>query len=646
MSIFRCLFKGLFFLFLLFIFSSSVFGEISKISFSADRIKWLKTPPFVTGEGRAILQYKDIELRAEYIRFNLDTLDIWAEKKVRLKIGDRVIEGKTLRYNLETESGEVTSVKGKEEFIFYNAEKIYLTSEKIKLLEANITTCNFSPPHYRIRAKEVNIDQEKKVVVIRNCFLYFGKHPVFWVPSIVRHFGKGREIENKMMFPRVGYSSFSGWYIKTGYYFYILPALQSILHLDYRRKKGWAEGIDLSYRKEKKNGKLESYFIKEKDTKEKRWRLKLRYDHLFSKSSSLKLNLDWMSDENFLKNYFPEEDDEISPSFLSLSYKKPDSSFNFLFAPEVNLFKYEESIQLLPQIKFNFCPQKIGKTNFYIGKGLEAVNFKKAGGELIRFDSFFDLSYPFTLFRYINIEPKVGYHIFLYKDREGKEGYRKIPYQELNSSLKIDWKEKDWVYSVKPTLGYCRSMEEKNDFILPFDLEKYEKQTEDIHPSDAIKAGIESSLFYKEDNILKASLNTKYNLSGENKGFSSLEGKFFLNPFISFYIDFHFLYDYPDKEYKLIEGEVSLKNENWHLDAKIEKDIEEKVHEIELRGGFSLDERWKFSFSRDYDVMKDELSEERYSVWRSLHCWAFELSYQIKPEKEYEVGFYIKAFLE
>ena len=633
-------------IFFLIVFPSFAFGEVPKVSFQANYLEWLKNPPLIMGKGGSSLKYKDIQLKADSIRLNLESLDLWAEGKVDLEMKGRRLKGKSLKYNLRTKEGEVISPEGREGSLFYNATQARLSPEVIELSEASFTTCDLSPPHYKIRAKTVKVIVGEEVIA-RNAVFYIGKYPSFWAPIIIRYLNR----ENKIMLPSPGYSDFAGWYLKTGYYFYSSPRLNGTIHLDWREKKGWAEGIDTSYKIRGGEGELRTYFIKEKDTQDERWRLKLTHKHCLSQFTSLKLSLDRVSDEDFLEDYFPEEeeDEEIPPSFLSIEHRKSDYNVEFLLEPEVNPFKYDESIQRLPQITLGFPAQKIKGTGLYLGRGAQAVNFEKGGEGLLRADSFLDLSYPFTVFGHLQVEPKAGYHLFWYKDREGGEGYRRIPYQELSTYFQVEGGNKErYTYSLRPTLAYYHSTEDKNEFIPPFDLEDYEKETEDIHPPNLIKLGIENKLYYKEKALSSGSLSIGYNLTEEKRGFSSLEGKFHLTPPLPFlnYVDLYFLYDYYDEEYKEIANNLDLKGKSWHLNIGVKKDVEEGIDDFVLQGEVNLGKKWKLSGYSCYDLVENEVSEESYSIWRDLHCWAAQLSYKRRPEREYSIMFYIKAFPE
>lgn len=643
-----CIFL-IFFFSLLVILSLPHFARASQISFQAREIEWTVTPPIVRGKGEAHLEYEDIELKAETVKFNLETLDLQAKGNIQFKVGTRTFKGQTLTYNLENQQGKMTPIKGKEDSILYRAEEVRLTPGKIRLSNAHFTTCKLSPPHYRINSKAIVIDLEDKAIIARNCFLYIGKYPIFWAPRIVRYFGEGAEDRNRIMFPQVGYSEFAGWYVRTGYHFYVSSQFQGTFHLDYREKKGWAEGVDSSYTLGEGKGDLRIYFIDEKDTQDKRWRLQLRHEHPLSSRTSLRLSMDRVSDENFLEDYFSEEDGKTPSSFLSLHHKRPGYNVDFLFQPEVNPFNYQESLQLLPKATINFYPSRIGQTQLYLGTGAELVRFKKGGEGLTRIDSFLDISRPFLLSsRFgLQVEPKAGYHFFWYKEGE-KEGYRRIPYQELNTSMELSYGGAEWKHLLEPHLGYYHSTEDKDVFPVPFDLEKYEKETEEIHPSNALKFGIKDSISHKGKNVLFLDVSTRYNLAGEEKGFSSVEGKFRLTPLNSPHqvLGLYFLYDYFQAEYRRLEGTLHLEKKGWNLELGVEKDVEEDIHALTAQVALDLGEGWKISAMGKYDFLEKTFSRKKYSIRVPLHCWGFEFSYQSEPQKEYSILFFIRAFPE
>jgi len=618
--------------------------ETLQAKFQANHLYWAQNPPSLEMSGEAKLIYENTEIRADNIKLNLENFDLVAEGKVDLQIGKNEAKGEKLKYNLKNRSGVIFYPRGREENVFYKAKKAYISPELIELLDASFTTCDLSPPHYQIKSNKIKLYTKKEIIAEKVTF-YVGKIPLFWIPIFVRNFKK----ENKLIFPSIGYSDFAGWYMRSGYFFYASPKFQGTFHLDYREKKGWAEGIDTSYKLKRGEGELRTYFTKETDSKEKRWRLKLRYKHSFSKFASLRISLDRLSDKYFLEDYFPEEeeeDDEIPSSFISLNYRKSDYNINILFEPEINPFA-EGDIERVPQIKLSLPSQKIKGPDLNFKKGAEITNFKKRKDNIIRTESFLELSRSFTILKRLRLGTQAGYHLFWYNSEQEKKGYRRIPYQKLSLSYQIPGGRKEnYTYLLEPYINYYHSTEDKNDFSLPFSLGDYEKKTEDIHPPNLIKLGAKSHLYYKKKSFFSGNLGIGYDLTKKEKKLSSLEGNLHFTPSLPLldYINLYFLYDYYDKEYKKIISNIDLKGKNWHINAGIKRDIDEEENDFILQGGLNIGKKWRISGYNRYDLETKEILEENYSIWRDLHCWAARLSIKVKPEREYWAMFYIKAF--
>ena len=629
-----------------FIITSSSFAfqkETPQIEFQANHLSFTQNPPSLEMSGEAKLTYEDTKIRADNIKLSLENFDLLAEGKVNLQIGKDEVMGEKLRYNLKKRGGVISYPEGREGPVFYKAKKACISPKLIELLDASLTTCDLPSPHYKIKANKIKLYIGDEIIAEKVTF-YVGEIPFFWLPIFVRHLKK----ENRLIFPSIGYSDFAGWYMRSGYYFYASSKFQGTFHLDYREKKGWAEGVDVSYKLRGGEGELRTYFAEETDSKEKRWRLKLRHKHSFSESISLKISLDRLSDKYFLEDYFPgeEKDDEIPPSFISLNYGKSDYNINLLFEPEVNPFN-EGTIELVPKIQLSFPSQKIKGPELSLKKGAETINFRKRKDNIIRTESFLELSRSFTVFKRLSMGTQAGYHLFWYNSEQEKEGYRRIPYQKLSLSFQTHGGRKEnYTYLLEPYTNYYHSTEDKNDFSLPFSLGDYEKKTEDIHPPNLIKLGAKTRLYYKEKFFSSGNLSVGYDLTKKERKLSSLEGNFRFTPPLPLlnYINFYFLYDYYDKEYEKIISNIDLKGRNWHINAGIKRDIDEGENDFILQGGLNIGKKWRVSGYNSYDLETKEILEEKYSIWRDLHCWAAQLSIKVKPEREYWAMFYIKAF--
>ena len=610
-----------------------------QVNLQADYISWSEDLSIVIGKGKVKLEYKDVQIETENVRIDLHTSELLAWDKVSFKLKTRRVEGENLRYNLEKEEGTIQHPSGKEGLFFYRAEEAFFSSEIIELRKAYFTSCELSLPHYKIRAGRISIRLDDEIVM-SNVTFSLGDIPVFWLPFFVQYL---RE-ENRFILPSLSYNDFAGWSIQTGYYFYASPSFQAKLHLDYREEKGWAEGIDISYRFKGAKGKLNTYFIKEKDTQEERWLASLEHQQSFSDSTSLKLRLNRLSDKDFLKDYFARE---YQTAYLYLAHRGPGYNASILAQPAVNPVFERGSVERLPQFKLNFDYQRINESYFYNAEAIEITNFKKDDKSILRADGFLDISSPWTDFGYFKLRPRIGYHHFNYwYEREGEKlsGYRSIPYQELNLFSEITVKSENYTHIGRLSLDYYHSSEVKDDFELPFSLGDYRKVTNAIHPENLIKLNLKNYLYSGKLRLLSGEVKANYDLTKEK--FSPVEVKFHLTPPLPYteYLDLHFVYDPYRKEYKEIKSSLGLKGNQWNLRVGMKRYPQEDLTDVTAQGGFSVGEKWRVSAYLRYDWEKKNTEEEVYSLWRDLHCWTLRLFLKNKPEKEYWIALHIKAF--
>jgi len=612
------------------------FSEVPHLNLQADHLRWVKSPPSLIGWGNAVLEYKDMQIKAENIELNLESLDVVAEGNVDLKMKMRQVKASSLRYNLGSEEGVIFSPEGSEGSLFYRAEKVYLYPELIELKDASFTSCDLSHPHYNVKARQVKIYLEEEIIM-RNVTFYLGNIPLYWTPFVIRRLKE----ENRILLPGIGYSQFAGWYLKTGYYLYASSDFQTTFHLDYMQKRGWADGLDVSYRLKNGRGSMQTYRIREKDTSELRWRAKLQHYQALSKSTTLRLRLDRLSDEEFSKDYFGEE---YQTSFIALDKRGSNYSAHLLVEAKLNPFP-EGFVERLPQISLYFLPRKIGKTPLYLRETAEVTNFRREKEEFLRADLASDLSYPFTAFRYFRVRPRLGYHFFSYQ-WAGNGKTRGIPYQELELSTRIETRLGNLTYKFRPILNYYHSSRGEDNEGYPSWVREIIEKKENQYPEDLIKIRLENSL--RHDKYGGATGNISFQYYPKEEKFSPLEGRFRFTPHLSYlsYIDLYLLYHPYQKEYKVMQGGVGLKNKNWNLGLGVTKDIEEGRFDFVAQGRLTLGDKWRFSGYYRYDLENEEIQEERYSLWRDLHCLATQLSVKIYPEREYWIMFYIKAFPE
>ena len=182
-KVFSCLSPGIMLIIIFLVLPCFAFSEAPHVNLQADHLHWVKSPPSLIGWGNAALEYKDMQIKAENIELNLESLDVVAEGNVDLKMKMRQVKASSLRYNLGSEEGVIFSPEGSEGSLFYRAEKAYLYPELIELKDASFTSCDLSHPHYNVKARQVKIYLEEEIIM-RNVTFYLGNIPLYWTPFV------------------------------------------------------------------------------------------------------------------------------------------------------------------------------------------------------------------------------------------------------------------------------------------------------------------------------------------------------------------------------------------------------------------------------------------------------------------------------
>ncbi|MBV6493294.1 MAG: LPS-assembly protein LptD [Turneriella sp.] len=190
--------------------------------------------------GGIIVRSGDVILRAETIKMNTKTGEIFGEGRVSFESGTTRLQGEKFYYDNNHGAGVVYSSKAV-------ADPFYISGSTIKQVEPNryiardafFTSCNEKYPHYYFKAKKLWLYKNNEIAAISAVY-YVGHTPIFYWPlilksdigtGIITQYGnnltKGNFFQNTWRFsnpleedsawqPRSGKIMFD-WYEKTGY---------------------------------------------------------------------------------------------------------------------------------------------------------------------------------------------------------------------------------------------------------------------------------------------------------------------------------------------------------------------------------------------------------------------------------------------
>ena len=408
--------------------------------------------------GDVSVRYENIELKADYMEYNLDTRTVYASGikdtsgvlrgKPVLKEGSQSYTMESVFYNFESKKARITNMITQESEGFLHGTNIKkLADNSINISKGKYTTCDLDHPHFYLRMTKARmVTQPKRVTVFGPAYLILEDVPVpFALP-----FGfvpEKPERSGGLLIPSFQEEAARGFGLKgLGYYFVIgehfdvsitgdifsLGSWNAMLTARYRKRYKFNGDFGINYSSNITGERGSTDFFQSKD-------FSIRWSH--SQDSKSMPGASFRASVNFstpLNNRFNSEDVQTSlqnQASSSISYSKTFAGTPFSFS--MNLMHSQNSLDssyalTVPNFTFTMNriypfkrAERVGKERFYESLSLNynttfdnKVNFKaKDFGQpnfLSKFKSGmkhnFTIGLPtFTLLRYLNFSPGVSY---------------------------------------------------------------------------------------------------------------------------------------------------------------------------------------------------------------------------------------------
>ncbi len=271
----------------------------------------------------ARIRYRDFTLEADRLIVDPRLKEVQAYGNVILRSPRAEVTAESMWYNFDKQEGAAFKVGGHHADLYFKAAKEEdeipsfqrLSEEEALFRDASFTTCDFSIPHYHIRAREVILYLDDRVFA-RGAVLYIWGIPIFYFPAYSRSL-----YEHTPWSFTFGHSSRLGGYVRVGYdYWHSLyePSLEQEeemqrrsrghlgMKLDYFGRRGVGYGAVYKYEfgYGKHRGLFDLYGIKDRgrDLEEYeeedpyRWLARVQHRSVLSRYLTLLLNVDEVHD--------------------------------------------------------------------------------------------------------------------------------------------------------------------------------------------------------------------------------------------------------------------------------------------------------------------------------------------------------------
>ncbi len=663
---------------------------------NGDKVEYFHEKKEVIGTGNISITYKDVVLTCNKVTVYLDTREAIAEGNVKITQEGAYFTGDKINYNFDTRKGKV--ING-----YLNAKPFYGKAQEVDkiankdefgLERGYVTTCDLEKPHYRIQSRQVKVYLNDKVVA-KHILVFVGNTPILYFPYYVQPLKEKKS--HITVIP--GESKEWGYYALTAYRFYLNDDNRGDILLDYRSKKGLGEGINYYYNtKEVGNGAAKFYFTHENDelayqrtgeTRSRyRWQERHRWDTGEDKDTVAVIEFNKLSDKDVIKDYFYNEFEELGnapDNYISFITQKRDFSMELLMRKRFD--KFYTVVERLPEYSINIPNYRLMKdlpvyyaalaSGVYLNKTFDnTVNYPgQKDLNVIRFDAYNQLSYAARLFRSLSLTPYGAVRETYYsRNKWGDTNeIRTIFSGGLDASTKfyriydvetnflgldihrlrhVITPSANYYYTHQPTISIDNlnqfddidAIDTRNGVLLALENRLQTKRLE----GGQMKSVDLATLIVSTDYMFRLEKN---NLNLKSNKFKSVDFQLELIPYSWAYILSKVTVN---TKKSIIETAsidlVATGGEKWSLAVSYRyEDVETGQSSlVTLDGLYKINDKWKVRAYERFSSEKGNLEEQEYTIYRDLHCWIAELTYNVKDMANQTLWliFRLKAFPE
>lgn len=223
------------------------------VSVQADGFSFWDGTRLFVASGNVVVRWADAVISADTVRYDDETGIIVFEGRVVYVEGDQELAGARLQVNFHTgeavmdDLDAVMHAQGVDGPMFVRGQRVESSPGLVRIQGGRLTTCaceDNRPPAYHFAAREIEIYPGERLVVRGVTFHEHGV-PLLYLPYMTLSLKEG---SNHFDFPQIGYSTRTGWFVKTTYNYVLESGLYGAILLDYFQYLGFGAGVRHTYR--------------------------------------------------------------------------------------------------------------------------------------------------------------------------------------------------------------------------------------------------------------------------------------------------------------------------------------------------------------------------------------------------------------
>jgi lipopolysaccharide assembly outer membrane protein LptD (OstA) len=383
-------------------------------------------------ENNVQIHYGEYSIFSDYAEYNPDTRDVLLNGNIRIYTPDQVLTGQRALFNLESKQMRALEFSGSEYPFFFRAFNFRAVSPKeFRVRDGSLTTHDSSQPDFHVRPRSIRF-YPGDCVVMTNTTLYVGQTPVLWFPFLYADLNRS----GFQFLP--GYDSRWGAYLLLSYAFPVTEGIDAIVRLEERTEFGPSVGLDLDmkYGPAGRNfGKLRSDYVFETTDVQtveapgepaetrttNRYRVSFQQRLFLTDDIYGTADVNWISDVDFLEDFYPQDYRTDPQPDTSLSLTKWDEDYTLTLLGRWQINDFQDTTERKPELVFDFKQQSFFGLPLQYDGETGVAQLKRAFSntpefgetqfpdyQATRFDTFHQWSLPSQWFGWLNVNPRAG----------------------------------------------------------------------------------------------------------------------------------------------------------------------------------------------------------------------------------------------
>ncbi len=411
----------------------------------ADKLSYDQGKQLYEAEGNVKISSRDRMITAENASVNNQTRQADLRGKVTIQYGRNWVKGEHITWNLDSETGWLDSgvIYFAENNFFIQGKSISkLGPTEFELKEGFITSCNPADPDWKIQFNHMMVTVGGTAKT-QDASLWARSAPIAYWPLL--DLPVERDRQSGFLIPWAGTSSLNGYEMEIPYYWAISDDMDATFYARYMQNRGlmeggeyrinnpeWGKGIFMfNFLNDQASNSLLQRQEYPFQTEDRYW-LRGHYDVNLPWGIEAKLDLDFVSDRNYLQEFskgsssFFDSDTTfrqyfghgllydptslVRESTLYLEKRGESDLLSMDVRYWQDLVSTLETTQKLPALYYTVIPKWIDDTPLYYTVQSSAVNYWSPEGTTEqRLDVHPRTYYPMHWGNYLDIEPSVGF---------------------------------------------------------------------------------------------------------------------------------------------------------------------------------------------------------------------------------------------